>query len=501
MLGPLKVRDLNRPIVVSLESLVPDNHFYRHLDRSLDLSFVREFVKDCYSPIGRPSIDPVVFFRLQLVMFFEGIRSERQLMRVAADRLSIRWYLGYDLHEPLPDHSSLTRTRERYGLDVFRRFFETIVEQCIKAGLVWGRELYFDATKVEANASLDSMAPRFAVETHLSELFPEGTTAAAEAAPGPELLQTDLSEDLLAELAEENAGRHDWLAQEGRQNRAETRGEYRRISDYRASRTDPDASVMQTKDGLHPGYQVHYVVDGGKARIILQTLTTPGEVTENLPMLDLLWKCRFRWKLHPHQVTGDTAYGTAEIIAAVEDQGIRAYVPLPDFDSRTPYYGKSEFTYDADHDEYRCPEGQLLRRRTAKYTEGVVVYQAEASSCITCPSRAQCTGSPNGRQVRRSFHEEYLDRVRGYHETEAYKKAMRKRAVWVEPLFGEGKQWHGLGRFRLRRLRRVNTEALLIATGQNLKRLMSWRGWGRRHFPGGAAGVAIAPSYPPQSPP
>jgi len=111
------------PLVnVSLEDLVPADHFYRHLERTLDLSFVREFVHETYASKGRPSIDPVVFFKLQLVMFFEGIRSERQLMRHAADRLSIRWYLGYDLGEPLPDHSSLTRIRERYGVEVFRRF-------------------------------------------------------------------------------------------------------------------------------------------------------------------------------------------------------------------------------------------------------------------------------------------------------------------------------------------------------------------------------------------
>ncbi len=111
------------PLVnVSLEDLVPADHFYRHLERTLDLSFVREFVHETYASKGRPSIGPVVFFKLQLVMFFEGIRSERQLMRHAADRLSIRWYLGYDLGEPLPDHSSLTRIRERYGVEVFRRF-------------------------------------------------------------------------------------------------------------------------------------------------------------------------------------------------------------------------------------------------------------------------------------------------------------------------------------------------------------------------------------------
>ncbi len=108
-----KERSFAPLIKVSLEELVPPDHFYRHLERTLDLSFVREFVHQTYACKGRPSIDPVVFFKLQLVMFFEGIRSERQLLRHAADRLSVRWYIGYDLDEPLPDHSSLTRIRER----------------------------------------------------------------------------------------------------------------------------------------------------------------------------------------------------------------------------------------------------------------------------------------------------------------------------------------------------------------------------------------------------
>src|SRR5437763_5216063 len=170
------------PLVhVSLEELVPADHFYRHLERTLDLSFVREFVQETYAGKGRPSIDPVVFFKLQLVMFFEGIRSERQLMRHAADRLSVRWYIGYDLGEPLPDHSSLTRIRARYGVEVFRQFFEIIVDQCQQAGLVWGKELYADATKVQANAALSSMKPRFAVEAHLAALFAQEAQEKEEA--------------------------------------------------------------------------------------------------------------------------------------------------------------------------------------------------------------------------------------------------------------------------------------------------------------------------------
>src|SRR5439155_7925021 len=151
-----------------------------------------------YAPLGRPSIDPVVFFKLQLVMFFEGIRSERELARMAADRLSVRWYLGYDLHEPLPDHSSLTKVRRRYGLITFRCFFEQIVEQCRAAGLVWGKELYFDATQVDANASVDSIAPRFAVEAHLGELF-SGESAdepsATEQNEPPQELPVSAAED------------------------------------------------------------------------------------------------------------------------------------------------------------------------------------------------------------------------------------------------------------------------------------------------------------------
>ena len=156
---------------VTLEDLVPADHFYRHLERTLDLSFVRDLVRETYADIGRPSIDPVVFFKLQLILFFEGLRSERHLMQVVADRLSLRWYLGYDVSEPLPDHSSLSRIRERYGLEVFRRFFERIVERCLAAGLVWGQELFIDATKVAANAALASLQPRFAVEAHLHRLF------------------------------------------------------------------------------------------------------------------------------------------------------------------------------------------------------------------------------------------------------------------------------------------------------------------------------------------
>src|SRR6266536_6513356 len=134
MLG-IKTRNFVPLVNVSLEELVPADHFYRQLDQKLDLSFLRGLTGKSYARGGRPSIDAIVFFNLQLVMFFDGIRSDRQLMQLSADRLSVRWYVGYNLDEPLPDHSSLTRIRERYGVELFQRFFEAIVDQCQQAGL------------------------------------------------------------------------------------------------------------------------------------------------------------------------------------------------------------------------------------------------------------------------------------------------------------------------------------------------------------------------------
>jgi hypothetical protein len=166
----------------------------------------------------------VVFCKLEWVMFFAGIRSERQLMRLVADRLGARWYRGYDLGEPWPDHSSLTRMRERYGVAVFRRFFAAIVERCVAAGLVWGKELYIDATKMVANASVESVTPRFALaaRAHGDDVFASDAGAAGPQPPlvvAEEPAQIGPSVEAAPDLAAAKAGRHDWLAQEGQQDR------------------------------------------------------------------------------------------------------------------------------------------------------------------------------------------------------------------------------------------------------------------------------------------
>jgi transposase len=450
MLGH-KARDFRKHVSIFLEDLVPQDNFYRQVERSLDLSFVRELAAEFYSNIGRTSIDPVVFFKLQLIAFFEGIRSERKLMETVNLNLAHRWFIGYDLNERIPDHSSLSKIRERFGLEVFQQFFEHIVELCIEAGLVWGEELYFDSTKVQANASINGMIERaeFEAQQYLDQVFQHFEE---EVSPFGKLV----------------------TKYNGKRLSGIRKPHYQRITDNRISPIDPDAAPMQPPGGgsARLGYRDHYVVDGGKARIILSALVTPASITDNTPLLDLVDWVRFRWKLQPKLAVGDTRYGTVPNIVGLEERGIRAYLPTSDFSQRTQHYPAKLFQYDAEKDQYICPQRQILPLVSRRTSEQVLLYKPKAEICNACPVKSQCTGSKSGRHIFRSFFQEYLDKVETYRQTEAYLKAIRKRSVWIEPLFGKAKEFHGLRRFRLRRLRKVNIEGVMVAAGQNLKRLI-----------------------------
>jgi transposase len=506
MLGPAKVRRLDQPVLVWLETLVPANNFYRQLEAQLDLSFVRDWVGDKYAAIGRPSIDPVVFFKLQLVMFFEGLRSERKLIDTASLHLGHRWYLGYALDEALPDHSSLTRIRTRLGVELFQRFFDHVVDLCQAAGLVWGKELFFDGTRVRANADIDSLTPRFAqaAREHVTELFGgDAATDAAVAAPVtlrpqqpdagdttplPRSFSGDAATD--QRLAAENQAQWKLLEERRLDPNRPASGPYRRTTDFMVSTTDADAAPMSRGEAPKLGYHDHYAVDGGKARIIVGVLVTPADVQDNQAFLDMLDRARFRFHLHVKRAVADSKYSTGENLRGLAARGIRAYMPLADHEQASPFFKHQDFTYDPETDTYCCPQGETLTFRGNSYTTRSRKYEARVAVCAACPLRSRCTDSGKGRVLSRSFDEDYREELRQRQTTEAYKKALRKRQVWVEPLFGEAKEWHQLRRFLLpwgrvgdsglrpdphglRGLAKVNMQGLLVATGQNLKRWLA----------------------------
>ena len=161
-------------VACSLSRLVPDDHILKRVDRVLDLSWLHDEVRDCYCRNdGRPSIDPESALRLMLAGYLEGIVHDRKLLRRAQTDIAIRWFAGYRLHEDLPDHSSLTRIRQRWGEERFRRIFRRTVGDCVRAGLVDGKTVHVDATLIRADVSWESL-----VTEHVERVLEENSEAA-----------------------------------------------------------------------------------------------------------------------------------------------------------------------------------------------------------------------------------------------------------------------------------------------------------------------------------
>ena len=165
----------------SLRDLIPEDYILKKVDRVLDLSWLRAEVADLYcADNGRPSLDPESAVRLMLAGFFHGIVHDRALMREARMHLGMRWFCGFALHEALPDHSSLTRVRQRWGAERFRRIFERTVAQCIAAGLVDGQTVHIDATLIRADVSWESISVQ-----HAEQVWDVNQDSAQEAPSKP----------------------------------------------------------------------------------------------------------------------------------------------------------------------------------------------------------------------------------------------------------------------------------------------------------------------------
>src|SRR5712692_2038787 len=155
MMGRLKHEQEQLFYEFQLDDVVPDDHLVREIAAVLDLSWVRAELASYYSPLGRPSIDPVLMIRMLIVGYVFAIRSERLLCREVQVNLAYRWFCGLSIEDTIPDHSAFSRARnERFrDSDIFRRVFERVVDACIAAGLVGGEGFAVDASLIVADAN------------------------------------------------------------------------------------------------------------------------------------------------------------------------------------------------------------------------------------------------------------------------------------------------------------------------------------------------------------
>jgi transposase len=430
MLGRRARGQLEFFVCGSLRDLVPDDHVLARVDRVLDLGWLHEEVSGLYAHEGRPGIDPEAAVRLMLAGFLLGVVHDRRLMREAQVNLAIRWFAGYGLHERLPDHSSLTRIRQRWGAERFRRIFERSVQACVAAGIAKGEVVHADASLIRADVAWESLAVR-----HVEAV----AEANDDEAPEPE--------------------------EEARLRRSRKTGK-------KVCLTDPDASMTTTARNrrLEPSYKQHGVVDDDFG-VVLDVEVTTGETNEGEALLARLDAVAETTGRPVATVTADAGYAYAKIFGGLERRGIGAVIPTKAEPIRSPVPLR-RFRYDAHHDILKCPRGKILRpSRPVKHGR---FFYSRARDCRGCDLARLCLskGRVNKAVVIGNDYPALLRARRRRERWSEEDRQLYRRHRWrSEGFHGEAKTWHGLARAVRRGLQNMRIQAFLTAAAINLKRL------------------------------
>jgi transposase len=420
-------------VACRLSDLVPEDHVLKRVGQVLDLSWLRDEVREFYDEDkGRPGIDPESAVRLMLAGMFAGITEDRKLMREAQVNIAIRWFAGYRLDEKLPDHSSLTRIRQRWGRERFRKIFLRTVESCHKHGLAGSDTVHVDATLIRADVSWKSLTQR-----HVRQVLED----------------------------------NDSEQERGGVRRGRPRKKGAKVKKYSA--TDPDATMATSSRQYHlePSYKAHTAVDDS-CGVIVDIEVTTGEASEGKELLGQLKRVEEATGAMPKVVTADSGYAHSGNYAGLEEMQVEALIPPQRESVKSAKIPLRRFKYDARHDIVKCPCGKILRR--ASEGKNGWVYRASARDCGGCALRQRCVSRTS--KVRTVFI------VKGY---EALLRARRGRNRWGERekelydrhrFLAEGahaqcKRLHGMRRASRRGLWNVAIQVYLVAAAINLKKL------------------------------
>jgi transposase len=428
----------------NLDQHVPADHLLRGIDRFLDLSDLRQHLEPFYSHTGRPSVDPELMIRMLLVGYCFGIRSERRLCDEVHLNLAYRWFCRLGLEDKVPDHSSFSKNRHgRFReSDVFRHVFEGVVQRCMTEGLVAGEGFAVDASIVKADANRRRGVPS---EEGIDWSNPQFGTRAVR-----EYLQA--------------------LEQDGQIG----------STPKNISLTDP-GSRWTAAPGCPAffAYSTNYLVDIHAGVIVDVESTAAHRTEENDATKTMIDRVEERFDLKPKRLVGDTAYGTAAMLNwLVNEKKIEPHVPVWDHTQRHETLPSSDFQWNEERNEYRCPQGYALRSDWRPFTNprthitqgDSIIYRSRQSDCARCPMKALCCPQTPIRKIRRSIYEAARDVARKIAKTDRYRQSRNDRKK-VEVLFAHLKRILKLDRLRLRGPSGAHDEFLLAAIAQNLRRM------------------------------
>jgi transposase len=464
----------------SLSAHVPAHNFYRRLKQRLDLDFLYELTAPYYGRCGQQSIDPVVFFKLCLVGYLENIISDRRLIEHCSLRLDLLYFLGYQLDEPLPWHSTISRTRQLLPESLFEEVFTSVLSLCVEAGLVAGHSQAVDSALIKANASMDSLelkVPQQDLDTHLKQV-----RAISHADRKAKINKASLEQQTITaspdELQEIRARNRTWSLQQDQRP-----GSHHKNSKYTSNKThyspvDPDARIA-----VKPGkarklcYLSQLAVDTAHHTIThVQADLADKKDNQCLPtLLDALTGRLQSLRLNCNTVLADAGYSSGENYALLEEQGITAFIP-----PHGTYKGGPEgFTYNKQEDYWLCPQGKkaTLRKIKTEPKNNIKkkLYFTTRKDCKACPMRETCIGKSHEKKVEITYYREEYERVIARLKSRYGRQMKGLRQATVEPVLGTLINFLGLRKINTRGIKLALKVMLLAATAYNLKKLLHFK--------------------------
>jgi len=468
---------------VTLEQLVPADNFYRRINKVLNLHWLYAATKNYYGIEGQESIDPVVFFKMCIIGYINNVGSDRKLADYCSDSLGIRLFLGYDIDESLPWHSTISRTRQLYGDEVFKKLFEQVFEKCIESGMIAGHTQAIDGALLKANASKDSLEIKQvskSVDEYLLENIKANSTPRRPAkhnrADDEQQHMDGDDEEQTRQLKELNT-RYQRQEKNYEEMPGSERGKYLSNKTH-YSPTDPDARIA-----VKPGkprelyYSGQIAVDTAHHVIThAESFTADGKDCRDL--ITITEQLQTRLKRHGMQIEkllGDGAYSSGENYQYLEQNNITPYIPL----LGGALSGSEGFIYDELNDWYICGNNKLLKGSGKVVDDGrghpVKKYYSLQSECKNCPIRKSCiTDKAKTKKVQHSIYKEELERAKARQQTAKAKVMKRKRSSTVEPVWGTLINFTGMKRLNARGIKAANKMLLLAATIYNLKKWLKF---------------------------
>ena len=445
----------------TLDELVPQDHLVRKLENALDFRFIYPKVRHLYSRHGRPSIDPVVLFKMLMINIIFGYNSMRRTCQEIQVNLAHRWFLGISIDESVPNFSTWSQNYIRRYKDsaIFEEIFEEILSQAMSYGFVDCTTVFGDSTHQKANAN-----KRKAIKKEI------------------EVLKKKYEDDLLKEINEDREciGKKAYDSM----NRTEyafdqNSGEEIEVTAKKTiheSTTDPESGCFH-KGEKEKCFAYSHQTFCDKNAFVLTVKTVPGNIHDSVSFFDAYQQLMNRKYANQIQnVSLDAGYASPAICREIIKNKQDPYMPYKRSMTKRGFFKKHDYAYDEEYDCYICPNNKVLSYTTTT-REGYRQYKSDQNDCMNCPFRNQCTKSRNHvKVINRHLWERYRERSEEIRHTSKWKEIYPQRKETIERVFADCKENNGLRFTRLKGLKKNQHNAWLIFACHNLKKMAIWNG-------------------------